>query len=684
MLSPFFHRSTNSLPGDKKVAMDDHGGPEAAAIGFGRRKLDPQMMANVPLYNSRIVDNYVKLIKKRYNHIDINALLKFAGMTSYEVADQGHWFSQYQINRFHEKLSQLTGNESIAREAGRFSASPESLGIYRQAVMAMVDPTRAYALIGKMASKMTRSSVFTSRALSHNKVEIEVNFRDNVQERPFQCENRIGFFESVTLAFSNRLPIIEHPECVFKGGNCCRYLISWEKTASGIIKRVRSVLLLVLSVITLATLIYDEHLAVKIMLPFTAIVTFLLSYCAASIENRELISTLSNLRNSTESLVDQININYNNSLLTNEIGLAVTKKTNTDEILSKVIEIFENRLDYDRGIVLLADEDRTVLNYRAGYGYSDELLALVKNINFRLDNLESRGVFVVSFRQQKPYLVNNIDDIEEDLSPRSREFARLTGAESFICCPIICDGESIGILAVDNIVGKRPLVQSDMSLLMGIASILGVSIRNAQLLKSKERQFRSILQVMADTIDARDPMTSGHSEKVTEYALGICEELGVSSEYRQMIQVAALLHDYGKIGVPDAILKKPGKLTPQEYKTVQKHVVHSQKILEQINFEGIFSEVPRVAGAHHEKVDGSGYPLGLKGDQIPLGAKIIAVADFFEAITSKRHYRNPMYTDQALRRLREKSRVHFDERVVGAFLAYYRRRHGAKKISIAS
>ncbi|MDJ0803510.1 MAG: HD domain-containing phosphohydrolase, partial [Desulfobacterales bacterium] len=144
------------------------------------------------------------------------------------------------------------------------------------------------------------------------------------------------------------------------------------------------------------------------------------------------------------------------------------------------------------------------------------------------------------------------------------------------------------------------------------------------------------------------------------------------------------LHDYGKIGVPDAILKKPGKLTPQEYKTVQKHVVHSQKILEQINFEGIFSEVPRVAGAHHEKVDGSGYPLGLKGDQIPLGAKIIAVADFFEAITSKRHYRNPMYTDQALKRLREKSRVHFDERVVGAFLAYYRRRHGAKKISIAS
>ncbi|MBL0713364.1 MAG: HD domain-containing protein [Desulfosarcina sp.] len=641
-------------------------------------------MHHVPLYNSRIIDNYVKLIKKRYRHIEIGALLKYAGITSYEIADQGHWFTQHQINRFHERLSQLTGNESIAREAGRFSAAPESLGIIRQYVLGMLDPTRAYELIGKMASNMTRSSTFKSRPLAPNKVEIEVNFQEDVKEQPFQCENRIGFFESVTMSFSNRLPVIEHPECVFQGGQCCRYLISWEKTPSALIKRVRNFLVLILASVILATFTYDSHAAMTILLPFALLVFFLLSLCAETLEKNELKTTLNNLRNSTETLVDQINLNYNNSLLTNEIGLAITKKTNTSEILNEVIRIFEIRLDYDRGVILLANNSQTMLEYRVGYGYSDKLLDAIRKINFRLDNPESKGIFVVSFRKQKPYLVNNINDIEEALSPRSREFARTTGARSFICCPIISDGESIGILAVDNVSGKRPLVQSDMSLLMGIASILGVSIRNAQLLRAKERQFNSILQVMATTIDARDPMTSGHSEKVTEYALGICEELGMSSEYRRMIQVAALLHDYGKIGVPDSILKKPGKLTPLEYKIVQTHVVRSREILEQINFEGIFAEVPRVAGAHHEKIDGSGYPLGLKGDQIPLGAKIIAVADFFEAITSERHYRNPMFTHQALERLREKSGIHFDERIVAAFLTYFRKQHADEKISVAS
>ena len=118
--------------------------------------------------------------------------------------------------------------------------------------------------------------------------------------------------------------------------------------------------------------------------------------------------------------------------------------------------------------------------------------------------------------------------------------------------------------------------------------------------------------------------------------MGICDKLNLSSNYREMISVASLLHDYGKIGVPDSILKKPGRLTKEEYETVKTHAQKTQTILEQINFEGIFSQVPEVAGSHHEKMDGSGYPNGLKGEEIPLGARIIAVADFFEAIGWRR------------------------------------------------
>ena len=239
-------------------------------------------------------------------------------------------------------------------------------------------------------------------------------------------------------------------------------------------------------------------------------------------------------------------------------------------------------------------------------------------------------------------------------------------------------------MAVDNPRSKRPLVQSDMSLLMGIAPVIGVSIRNAHLLEERQKKFDSILQVMAVSIDARDPLTAGHSEKVTEYAVGICIELEMSQDYTEMIRVAALLHDYGKIGVPDAILKKNGRLTEDEYEIVKSHAQKTQEILQQINFEGLFRQIPEIAGSHHEKIDGSGYPRGLKGKEIPLGARIIAVADFFEAITSKRHYRDPMPFDVAFRLLREESGVHFDSKVVEAFMRYYTKKYKIRTLHLVS
>ncbi|MBW2677591.1 MAG: HD domain-containing protein, partial [Deltaproteobacteria bacterium] len=341
--------------------------------------------------------------------------------------------------------------------------------------------------------------------------------------------------------------------------------------------------------------------------------------------------------------------------------------------LANVIKVSEKRLDFDRGLILLANSDRTKLIFRAGFGYNEEQYGIIKHTAFHLDRPDSKGVFVVSYHQQKPFLINDINDIEGTLSPRSLKFSNILGTKSFVCCPIVCDNESLGILAVDNLTSKRQLIQSDISLLIGIASVLGISIRNAELIEARERQFRSLLQTLAASIDARDPLTAGHSIRVTEFALGICGELNLNEEYREMIRVAALLHDYGKIGVPDAILMAPRRLTPEEYEEVKMHSDKTKSILDQVNFEGVFSQVPEIAGAHHEKIDGSGYPNGLKGDKIPFGAKIIAVADFFEAITAKRHYRGPMPFEDAEALLKKNTGNHFDEKIVSAFLGFYKR-----------
>ena len=624
-----------------------------------------------PLYNSRIIDTFIKLIKSKYSYVNIGELLNFANMKPYEVADQGHWFTQEQVDLFYEKLVKDTGNENIAREAGRYAASPDALGVMRQYVLALVGPAKIFEVIRQATSKFVKSSIYESKRIAPNKYEITVTPIDGSKEKEFQCLNRIGFFEAIPMMFNHKLPDIKHTECMFKGGEVCRYVITWETTLSALWKRLRNITCIIIVLIGIIALFLYPLFAITVYLPISVIINLILTIVAITHEKNELKASLGNQSDSTDKLVEQININYNNARLANEIGQAISKQTDIEHILANVIQILDNRLDYDRGMILLANPEKTQLFYCNGFGYSDEQSKLMKKTVFHLDRPESKGVFVVAFREQKPYLINDFDEIESNLSSHSLAFAKKLGAQSFIVCPIICEGESLGILAVDNLETKRPLIESDMSLLMGIAPVIGISIHNANLIDARVQQFSSILQVMAASIDARDNLTAGHSEKVTEYSLGICHELGLPKDYSEMIRVASLLHDYGKIGVPDAILKKDGSLTEQEYENVKSHAAKTREILEQINFEGIYSEVPEIAGSHHEKIDGSGYPRGIKGKEIPLGAKILAVADFFEAITSKRHYRGPMPLKLAFQLLKEKSGTHFEKKIVAAFIRYY-------------
>jgi len=633
---------------------------------------------NRPLYHSRIINTYIKFVKNKYSYINVSDLLSYAKMEPYQVEDEDHWFTQEQIDLFYEKLEKLSGTKLIAREAGRYAVSPDAIGMMRQYILGLVGPAKAYEVLERYAPTFTKSSRYESKKIGSNKIEITVTPYEGVSERPFQCENRIGYFEAVALAFGNRLPEIEHPECIFKGGRVCRYIVSWKEFRSDFWKKIRNYVTLFLSVVFLLSYFKYPELTLISILPFSALVVLLLSLYALIIEKQELNAAMNNLRESSDQFLERININYNNALMINEIGMALSKQMDIDSILMNVTQILKRRLDYDRGLILLVNEDKTLLHFRAGFGYTDEQLNILKNTSFHLNKPDSKGALVVSFREQKPFLINDIGEIRDDLSPRSLEFAKKMGAKSFICCPIIYEDESLGILAVDNIKTKRPLIQSDINLLMGIAPEIAISIYNAMLIEARERQFKSIIQVLAASIDARDPLTAGHSEKVTEYAVGICCELGVSKDYCEMMRVAALLHDYGKIGIRDSLLMKNGTLSIEEREEIKSHVEKTKRILEQINFESIYREVPEIIWCHHEKTDGSGYPRGLKGEEIPLGAKILAVADFFEAITSKRHYREPMLIDVAFEHLKRKSGIHFDSKVVEAFTNYFAKEYKIK------
>lgn len=632
------------------------------------------------LYNSRIIDNYIKLLEKKYSHVKIDEILKYAGMHTYEVADQSHWFTQEQIDRFYEKTVAETGSPNIAREAGRYAAYPDAMGILRHYILGMLSPGTFFIVAGKTADKLTKSSIYSAKKTKKNEIELIVTPKPGVKEKQFQCENRLGFFEAVLTMFNYDFPSIQHPECMFRGGLACRYNIRWKPSKSSILSNVRYFGLILLTIVFFAIIFFENFSIIKNTALFALIFLTSISLLIEYIKNIEMKKGLETLSDTTEKLVDQTNVNYINSLMANEIGMAISGKTSLDEVFYSVTQILNNRLEYNRGIILLSDNTKSKLIVKAQYGYKTNELKLLEKASFNLNNNKSKGAFVVAYNEKKPLLVNNLSEVEKTLSPRSLELAITLGVTSFVCCPIVCEGQSLGVIVLENMRSGRPLLQSDLSQLMGIAPVIGIAIRNAELLEAQENLFKSTLKALAASIDARDPLTAGHSEKVTEYSIGICEELDVDQDYREVVRVAALLHDYGKIAVPDSILKKPGKLTLEEREAVKTHAFKTRDILEQINFEGKFKEVPAIAAAHHEKLDGSGYPAGLKGGEIPLGAKIIAVADFFEAITSKRHYREPMPVAAAFQLLRAEAGTHFQKDIVEAFFLWYRRTYAEGRL----
>jgi HD-GYP domain-containing protein (c-di-GMP phosphodiesterase class II) len=624
------------------------------------------------LYNSFLIDPYIRLITKRYPFVDINAILSYAGIMPWEAADESHWLSQEHINRFVQRSVELTGNPHLAREAGQYVFNLESNAFIRSYVLSFTNPHTVFSKIGEVTKQLVRSSIYTAKKLNETSTEIVVSPQYGSKEEPFQCENRLGLFEAAVNAFNYHIISVEHPECIFHGGHHCRYIIKWKISTVALMKRWRNVTTILLSFVTLLVLFTNPVLLLATV-PSSICLYLLLDRLAVGATLKEVSASIDHHSKTRNQLISQLDANYNNAMLTSEIGHAISLQSSIDKVIVKVVKTLENRLDFDRGMILLANEDKTKLTYRAGFGHADDQRHILQQASFRLDNPSSRGVFVEAFKNQVPYLVDNFEGFEKRHSTHTINLAKALGVKSFVCCPIICEGESIGVLAVDNLKSSRSLMQRDKSLLMGIAPVIGVAIRNAELLLTKDKEFRSTLQVLAASIDARDPMTAGHSEKVTEYSVGICDEMDLDFEFRECVRVAALLHDYGKIGVPDAILKKEGRLTKEEYEIIKTHSMKTRDILEQINFEGKYQEVPSIAGSHHEKWNGLGYPEGLEAEDIPLGARIVAVADFFEAVTSKRHYREPMPVDVALNLVREQSGTDFDPEVVDAFMRYHKR-----------
>ena len=262
-----------------------------------------------------------------------------------------------------------------------------------------------------------------------------------------------------------------------------------------------------------------------------------------------------------------------------------------------------------------------------------------------------------------------------------------------ICLPISNrQGERIAVIQVMNKIGGLRFGKDDLQVLKALSGFIAIALENSFLIEELEVSFEGAIRTLAATVDARHPLTAGHSQRVTEYALAIAREMKLDENALKEINYAGLLHDIGKIGVKDSILLKNGPFTPEERSAMNEHTTKTLAILEKFHFSKKLRDVPILATYHHEKVNGQGYPFGLTGDKLPLASKILAVADVFDALTSRRDYPKyvenetmgfePMPFQKVIGILKADRGSHFDPEVVDVFficmpevLRFYRGKH---------
>lgn len=449
------------------------------------------------LYHIRIVRTYVEYIKEKYPEIDIDEILEYAGLSRSKLDDDGFWCTQEHTDRFHKIINEKTGNPNIAREVGRYGAKSAALGTIRQYYLGFINPSIAYEVLGKIGSKLTRGTAITIRRIGANTVEAIYELNPGVEEKPYSCQNRYGMMEAVAVAFTGDYATVEHTECIHDGSNRCRYVISWQEPQFKKVSRWRNYIFL-LTAITLFVLSFSlpHSTSILLLLAFTTAL-FSFSYYISKTESRHLSQQIQEQGEAAEKLMAEYDKRYSDAELVQEIGQAITTVLDIDELLKTVMRILEKHLDYDCGVALLTNDEKTRLIYRAGYGYTSEQIAFFERTELRLDKPGSKGAFVVAFKKQEPYLVNDVNEIFDDLSNRSKELVKVSGAQSFLCVPIAYENESLGVLALENTNKSGPPKQSDLNLLMGIAPQIAISINNVRMferMQSSEEKYRVLVE----------------------------------------------------------------------------------------------------------------------------------------------------------------------------------------------
>lgn len=371
------------------------------------------------------------------------------------------------------------------------------------------------------------------------------------------------------------------------------------------------------------------------------LLSFLGRQTAIILENSQLYSHM-------EDKVNQLSTLFKSSEIINS-------SLELQQIMDLLLKLTLKEVKSEYGFLLLREQKRGKLILQASKEIS---LSRIKEGSFG----KKKGALDWVVENGQPLI---IDDYQKDIRfQNSREFLNLV-PQAMLMVPLKAAKEIIGVLAIGNPLSHSFYTGNDLNIAQSLANQAAIAVKNAYLYQDLQKSFLDVVAALVKAVEAKDKYTRGHSQRVTEHSLCMAEALGLSKEEMKIIKSCGLMHDIGKIGIGDSILHKPSALSSKEYEIIKAHSVMGEEIIQPIGF--LKKGLPLIRH-HHERYDGKGYPDGLQGKAIPLMARILAVADSFDAMTSDRPYRKALSLEKSIRELKKESGTQFDPEIVKAFL----------------
>ena len=346
-----------------------------------------------------------------------------------------------------------------------------------------------------------------------------------------------------------------------------------------------------------------------------------------------------------------------------DIDLVINSSLDLRVTLNILLDQVVEKLKVDAAAVLLLNPRSQMLEYTASRGFHTRI---IEHYHLRM----GEGVSGQAAMERHLVQALNLNEMEDDLAYTN--LMQEEGFSSYFSVPLVAKGQIKGVLDIFN---RSPLNpdQEWFNFLETLAGQAAIAIDNTSLLEDLHRTnvelslaYDTTLEGWSKALDLRDKETEGHTQRVVDITLKIAQTMGIDDDELTHIRRGALLHDIGKMGIPDSILLKAGPLTEKEWEIMKQHPTYAYELLYPITHLRPALDIPY---SHHEKWDGSGYPQGLKGEQIPLAARIFAVVDVWDALTSDRPYRKAWTSKKALEYIREQSGKHFDPKMVDVFLS---------------